>query len=286
MTTAQHDAQRRADARRFRRRRDAAVEHVHDADDDQRGTARSSGSTRIFRFQRVAEIRRVRAEAALPDDEQRPQHEQAGQHQARQHAGEEQPADRRLGGDAVQDERDRRRDQDAERAAGADRAGGDVVRIAAPAHLGDAHLADRRAAGGRRAGQRGEHRAGAEIRDDEPARHAVEPAVERFVEVLARGRGADRRAHHHEHRDRHQREVVQARIERLGDDVQRVEALEDHDETRSRSRRARTRPARPTAASPASRSARSRPASSAHAARDARAHVRFGAQCRTAARGR
>ena len=162
----------------------------------------------------------MRAEAALPDDEQRPQHEQAGQHQARHHAGEEQPADRGLGGDAVEDEGDRRRDQDAERAAGADRAGGDVVRIAAAAHLRNAHLADRRAAGRRRAGQRGEDRAGAEVGDDEAAGQAVEPAVERLVEVLAGRRRADRRAHHHEHRDRHQREIVEARPERLGDDVQ------------------------------------------------------------------
>src|SRR6059036_3741614 len=82
------------------------------------------------------------AEAPAPDGEQRPEHEQARQHEPWNHAGEEQAADRGLGGDAVEDEGDRGRDQDAERAAGAYRAGGDLVRIAAPAHLRDAHLAD------------------------------------------------------------------------------------------------------------------------------------------------
>ena len=170
------------------------------------------------------------AEAALPDDEDRPEHEQAGQHQPRHDPGDEEPADRGLGGDAVEDEGDRRRDQDAERSAGADRAGGDVVRVAAPAHLRDAHLADGGAAGGRGAGEGGEDRAGAEVGDDQPAGQAVEPAVKRLVEVLAGRRGADRRAHHHEHRDRDQRELVEPGPERLGDHVQGVEALEDRQE--------------------------------------------------------
>ena len=146
------------------------------------------------------------------------------------HAGNEQPADRGFGGDAVEDEGDRRRDQNAERAAGADRAGGDVVRVAAPAHFRNAHLADGGAAGGRRAGERGEDGAGAQVGNHQPARQAVEPAVERLVEVLAGGRGTDRRAHHHEHRDGDQRELVETGIERLGDDMHAVDALEDQQE--------------------------------------------------------
>ena len=172
----------------------------------------------------------MRAEAPFPDDEQRPQHEQQREHDAGQYAGEEKAPDRGLGGDAVEDEGDRRRDQDAERAAGADRPGRDVVGVAAPSHLRNAHLADGRAARGRRAGKRGEHRACAEVGDHQPARKTVEPAVERLVEILAGGRGADRRAHHHEHRDRNQREVVQSVKEGLGNDVQRTEALKDDDE--------------------------------------------------------
>ena len=170
------------------------------------------------------------AESPLPDDEDRPQHEHAGQHEARHHAGDEQAADRGFGGDAVEDKGDRRRNQDAERAAGADRAGGHVVRIAAPPHLRNAHLADGRAAGRRRAGERGKDGAGAEIGNHQAARHPVKPTVERFVEVLAGGRRADGGAHHHEHRDGDQREFVEARPERLGDNMHAVEAMKKQKE--------------------------------------------------------
>ena len=65
---------------------------------------------------------------------------------------------------------------------------------------------------------------------DQAAGQTVEPAVERFIEILAGRRGADRRAHHHEHRDRHQRELVEPGPEGLGDDVHAVEALEHQEE--------------------------------------------------------
>ena len=191
---------------------------------------RDLGDGAEFFLPAVAEIHGVRAEAAFPDREYRPHNEQTGEHDAGDHAGNEQPADRSLGGDAVEDEGDRRRNQNAERAAGADRAGGDLVRVAAPAHFRNAHLADGGAAGGRRAGERGKDGAGAQVGNHQPARQAVEPAVERFVEVLAGGRGTDRRAHHHEHRDGDQRELVETGIEGLGDDMHAVEALEDQQE--------------------------------------------------------
>ena len=87
-------------------------------------------------------------------------------------------------------------------------------------------------------------RAGAEIGDHQAAGHAVEPAVERVIEILAGGRGADRRAHHHEHRNRDQREIVQAGIERLRRHAQRIDSLEQAPGTRAKSRPARMRPAR------------------------------------------
>ena len=240
----QNEAERGADAGRLRRRRHAAIERVHDAENDEQ-ERRDLRDRLEFFLPGIAKIDRMRAEAALPDDEDRPQHEQAGQHQARHHAGEEQTADRGFGGDAVEDEGDRRRNQDAERAAGADRAGGHVVRIAAPPHLRNAHLADGRAAGRRGAGERGEDGAGAEIGNHQSARHAVKPAVERLVEILAGRRRADRRAHHHEHRDRDQREFVEAGPERLGDDVHAVEALEQQQkDDRNRTEAERHRNAR------------------------------------------
>src|SRR5690606_5001111 len=139
-----------------------AVECVHHADDDQQERG-DLGDRLEFLPPRIAEVGGVRTEAALPQDEDRPQDEQPGQQYAGQYAGEEQSADRGFGGDAVKDQRDRWRDQDAERTAGADRAGGDVVGVAAAAHLRDAHLADGGAAGRRGTGQRREDRAGADV---------------------------------------------------------------------------------------------------------------------------
>jgi hypothetical protein len=59
----------------------------------------------------------------------------------------------------------------------------------------------------------------------------VEPAVERLVQVLAGRRGADRRAHHHEHGDRHEGEIIEPGIEGLGGDAQRVDALKQDEES-------------------------------------------------------
>jgi hypothetical protein len=114
--------------------------------------------------------------------------------------------------------------------------------IAAPAHFRNAHLADRRAARRRRAGKRGEHRARAEVGNHQSARKSVKPAVEGFVEILAGRRGADGGAHHHEHRNRNQREVVQPVKEGLRNDVQRTEALKnDNKGDRERSKTERNR---------------------------------------------
>ena len=55
------------------------------------------------------------------------------------------------------------------------------------------------------------------------AGNAVEPSIERFVQVLAGGRGPDRRAHHDEHRNSHQGKLVEPRPEGLGDDMKRYQ---------------------------------------------------------------
>ena len=78
----EHDAQRRPDPGGFRRRRHAAIEDIHDADDDGE-ERRDFGNRSEFLLPGVAEIGGMRAEASLPDDEQRPEHEQAGEHQPR-----------------------------------------------------------------------------------------------------------------------------------------------------------------------------------------------------------
>jgi hypothetical protein len=94
----------------------------------------------------------------------------------------------------------------------------------------------------RRTGERGEDSAGAEVGDHEAARQAVEPAIECFVQVAPGRRRADRRTHHHEHRDRNQREVVEPRVEGLRHHLHGVEALKDeqeHDRERAQAERDR-----------------------------------------------
>jgi hypothetical protein len=68
------------------------------------------------------------------------------------------------------------------------------------------------------------------VRDDQSARQPVQPAIKRLVEVLAGGRRADGGAHHDEHRDGDERELVEPGVERLGHHAHRVEALEDQQE--------------------------------------------------------
>ena len=168
--------------------------------------------------------------AASPGVEDRPGDEQGHQQQAGQDAREKQPPDRGFGGDPVDDHRHRRRDQDAECAAGGDRARGDLVGIAALAHLGDAHLADRGAGGGTGAGHRGEKGAGAEVGHHQPARHLRQPAFERLVEIGPRPGRRDRRAHDDEHRDRQEREAVELAVEQLRQGHQRSHAVERQQE--------------------------------------------------------
>jgi hypothetical protein len=98
----------------------------------------------------------------------------------------------------------------------------------APAHFRNAHLADGRAAGRRRTGQRREDRTGAQVGHHQAARHAIEPAVERLVQILAGRRGTDRRAHHHEHRDGDQGKFIEARPEGFGNHMDGVETLKQH----------------------------------------------------------
>ena len=74
-------------------------------------------------------------------------------------------------------------------------------RHAAVHHLRHAGLADRRRGGRARPADRREQAAGEDVGDHESARHAVEPAVQRLVDVVARRRDADRCAQQDEERE-------------------------------------------------------------------------------------
>ncbi len=190
-----HQRAKGTDAGDFGGRRPAAVERDHD-DDDEPEEGRQP---------------RQRLQAILPavilESEQRvgtgglnigprrtlfsrrfvhhPDCEQHRKQQTRPDACHEQFADRLLGGEAVQDQRQRRRNQDAECAAGGDQAGGECVRVAALPHFRNARGPNRRAGRGARAAHRREHRAGEGVGQSETTRHLVQPAIQRVVEVCA-----------------------------------------------------------------------------------------------------
>ena len=65
--------------------------------------------------------------AGLPGGIERPRHEQPNQQQARDDPREEQPPDRGLGGDAIDDHCDRGRDQNAKGATCGDGASRDTI---------------------------------------------------------------------------------------------------------------------------------------------------------------
>ena len=121
----------------------------------------------------------------------------------------EQLADIGLGHDAVEHQRDAGRDQDAQGAAGGDRAGRQAVGIAEAAHRRHRDLGH--GGGGREArpADRAEPAAGNDRRHRQPATAVPEPLVGRLVEVVADPRPGDEIAHQDEQRQH--REVVDHR---------------------------------------------------------------------------
>ena len=98
--------------------------------------------------------RHARLVAQAPPDDKAA--EQCHQQEAWQEAREENADDRRIGRDRIDHHRDRRRDQDAERAGGCERAERDLFVVAALAQLRQRDLRDRRAGRRRRAAHRAE----------------------------------------------------------------------------------------------------------------------------------
>ncbi len=193
----------------------------------------------------VLGVKRAGRGVFLAEAQHRVDAEQRDQQQARSDAGEEQPAQRFFRGDREQDHGDRGRQEDAERAAGGDDAGGESAGITALAHFRDAGGADRRAGGGRGARHRCEQRAGKHVGDAEPAGHAMQPGVQRRIQILPGARFADRRALQDEERDRQQRDRGHFLVDVLGHGIERggghVDAHEHH---RDRAERKRDRHAR------------------------------------------
>ena len=138
--------------------------------------------------------------------------------QPRQDARQEQPADRGLGEDAVEDEQHRGRDQRAERAPRRDRGRRQLRIIAEAQHLGHADAAHRRGTGDGRARDGGKAAAADQRGHADPARHAAQPDIGRVIDPRRDAGVIGDVAQGHEERDH--RQIV--RVDQL------EEAVHDH----------------------------------------------------------
>lgn len=130
--------------------------------------------------------------------------EQHDHQRARDHDAGEKVADRDLDHRGVDDDDARRRDDGAERAAGADRAGDQVFGVAVAQHCRRRHHADDGFDRADDAGRRGEHRAHQQRRDGEAAGQPPDPQLRHGEEALGDARAFAHRAHEDE--ERHCRE--------------------------------------------------------------------------------
>jgi hypothetical protein len=130
--------------------------------------------------------------------------EQQHQQQSRQEAGQEDADDRCVGGNRVDDHRDRGRYQDAQRAGGRQRADRQFLVVAAALEFGQRDLGDGRAGRGRRARDRSEHAAADDRRVHQPAGNPVQPGAQAFEHFLAELGPEQDLAHPDEQRQRRQ----------------------------------------------------------------------------------
>ena len=179
----------------------------------------------------------------------------AGQHQARDHRGGEQRADRLIEDVGEQDQDQARRDDLAERAGGADDAAGQPLVVAAPQHAGQRQQAERHHGGADDAGGRAHQHADQDDADAEPAAQRAGGVADHVHQVLGQPGSLQHHAHEDEQRDREQR--------RIGDDAedavrqqieqQRAEAeIAEHEAESRASCRPECRPAAARRTTPAS----------------------------------
>ena len=139
--------------------------------------------------------------------EQHGRHEQERQHEARNEAREIELRDRGLGHGAVDDHVDRRRDQDAERAAGRDRAEEEPLVVVVLLDLAHRDGADRDGGRDARSGRRAPHRAGDHVGMHQPAGQPRDPLGDRRIHALRHAGAQHDLAHQHveRHRDEDER---------------------------------------------------------------------------------
>ena len=228
----QRQRQDRAEARRFRRRRVAPVKRHHHTGQqhDKRHHARQPAEfLRQRKFLplemgrgrargRVGGMRRTVFKTKTPS---RIRGKQRHQQQPRSDAREKKPTERLLRGDRVKNHRDRRRQQNPQRAARRDDPRRETRRVTTPPHFRNTRAADRRACGRTRTGHRGEKRAREHICNPEPARHPVQPRMNRRVQIGASARFSNRGALQNKQRDRKQRDTRHLLVDVLRDGIER-----------------------------------------------------------------
>ena len=215
----------RAHAGRFGRGEQAAIDAAdHEREQQQR---------RPDVLQRGQPLRPGRALARRQEARPRIADQRDGDHvhgdreHARQDAGDEQLADVLLGDQAVDRKHRRRRDHDAERAAGRDHAGRERLRIVEAPHLRIGDPREGRRGRDRRAADRGKAAAGRDGRDAEPAAQMAEEGVGGAEQLAAHAGGGGERAHQQEHRHDGEIEVGHRPHRGLADHLERRPAADD-----------------------------------------------------------
>ena len=180
------------------------VDRAEHGDDEQHHRDQAPRFAQLLgqRHRRVGRRDQVRVPDRPAGDVER---EDAGEDDARDHAADEELRDRDVGGDAVDDHDDRRRDEQAERAGAGERAERHHVGIAALGELGQAHLADRRAGRRARARDGGEDRAADDVGVQQPPGQALHPRRQALEHVLAEAGAKEDLAHPDEERQGGQR---------------------------------------------------------------------------------
>ena len=175
--------EQRAERADLGRRRDAGVEHDQHQQDQQQARPDPDQAGAALGRRRAERGRRV--VGADPDPAVDHGGQQDADDDARDHAGDQQLADRGLRRDAVDHHRDAGRNENVERGADADRAGRQLLGIAVPAHLRHRDLGHHRRRRGARPRHRAENSAGEHGRDRKPAADVRQPGGGGGVEILA-----------------------------------------------------------------------------------------------------
>ena len=200
----EHEGAEGADAGAFGGGEDAAVDAAHG--EGEQGRHRPDLAQRLQSIAPARPFRRRPGLRVAPADVLHRDAEQDHGDEAGQEAGREQLADAGLGHDPVEDHDGRGRDQDAERAAGGDRAGGELVGVAVAVHRRVGDLGEGRGGGDRGAADRAEAGAGEHRRHRQAAAQVADEGVGGPVQLLRHAGPGDEVAHQDE--ERHHRQHV------------------------------------------------------------------------------